>query len=478
MSAGTTPAPELARVATPAPAPNDFSARLPKLFLVLGIFFTFAYAAIVPPFQVSDEDRHLWRAYSVSEFHFVAQQQTQIPLSFIHLHDRFWPFLEMFPEKRIVHFADLEQWLRKPLDSESRGVENPAANLYTFVPYLPAAFAIRLGRTAGWSALGLFYAARLANAAVYLFLMYLSLRMLPEFRLLLLTIALSPTSLNLAASLSGDSFTLALVAFFTALVFRLAFDDRIKSLRPRDLVLLLFLASALALCKSNVWVPMLVFVIPARKFASRRKALLFGAACMLVGVWTAWTWQRINAPAASAFRIFEAGKGISVPDNIAFLLHHPVRFSAMIVLTDIVASWRWLQEFIGRFGWLTIPLSPVHVVMYASAIALAACTSSATITMERWQKRIIATFVLLTIISLHALLFIFETPASVLRNALTEWMPIRELQGRYFIPIALPALALLGKRRFPLDGLLLVGALAVVVIINAIALSTIWQVYT
>ncbi len=462
----------------PSRAPATL-AQLPKLFLVMGVVLVVAYTVIVPPFQVTDEDRHVWRAYSVSDLHFVGPRQAQIPLGLVRLHDRFWPFLEIAPGKeRIVRAAELMGWLRQPLGKESKGVENPAANLYSFVPYLTTGFTLRVGRLLGWSALGLIYGGRLANAAMYLCLMYISLRLLPEFRLLLLTIALSPMSLNLAASFSADSLTLALIAVFTAFVFKLAFDENVTSVSVRHRLLLIFLTVTLALCKSNVWISLLVLLIPARKFRSRGKAALFATVCVLSAFVAAFVWQRINGQAVAAFRAFEAEHGKSVPDNIAFLFGHPFRFGAIMLLTDVVSSWTWLQEFIGRFGWLTIQMSPVHALMYTTAIVLAAYTQSAAITIARWQKLIIASFVLLTVLSLHVLLWTFETSVQVLQHASTSWVRVSGMQGRYFLPVALPALALLGKRRFRLDGLLLVGVLATVVIINTMALLTIWQVYS
>src|SRR6478672_8510616 len=99
--------------------PNPHSERMPILFLILGAFLAFAYAVVVPPFQAPDEDRHLWRAYSVSDLHLVGPARTKIPASFMALHDRFPPLVEYIPEKRAVRAAELTRWLRQPLQSSS-----------------------------------------------------------------------------------------------------------------------------------------------------------------------------------------------------------------------------------------------------------------------------------------------------------------------------------------------------------------------
>jgi uncharacterized membrane protein len=458
--------------------PNPHSEQLPIIFLILGAFLAFAYAVIVPPFQVPDEDRHLWRAYSVSDLYLLGPARTQIPASFVVLHNRFPPWPIDAPYRRAVRAAELASWLRQPLKSNSTvGIENPRANLYSFVPYLTTSLVLKVGRLAEWPPLMLLYTGRLANAAVYLLLIYISLRILPEFRLLLLAIALSPMSLHLAASFSADSFTLALTALFTAYVFRLAFDESVAAVRSRDLLVLAVLLLLLALCKFNVWTALLVALIPARKFGSRTKAAMFAAGCMLVALLVAFIWQNINALAVSAFRTASAADGKLNADNMAFLFHHPFRFFGLMLFTDAHLFWIWWQEFVGVFGSFVVWMSPLHVFMYTGAIAVAACTQSARVRISRSQKVVAACFILLTVISLHALLWVFETHVPSLQQALDHWVFIRGIQGRYFLPLALPAVVLV-KRRFQLNGLLVVGVLALVAGINLFALVQISFAYS
>lgn len=450
---------------------------MPGIFLIVGTLLTIAYATIVPPFQVPDEDRHLWRAFSVSELHLVPPARTQVPVSFLRLHDRFPRRLESIPDKRVVHGEELRHWLQQSLQNTlTAGVRNPRANLYSFVPYIPASLMLTIGRLANWSPLLLMYAGRLANAAVYLWLVYCALRILPEFRLLLLTIALSPMSLHLAASFSADAVTLALTALLIAIVFKLAFDET-AIVNSRYAVLLMGLVVLLTLCKFNMWMALLVALIPTRKFDSRRRAVLVGSMCVLGVLVAGFGWQTINASAIVAFRTMEAGKGILSINNAAFLLHHPMRFFEISLFTDSRLFWLWWQEFIGVFGWTFIQLSPLHVFMYTGAILFAALTRSGQITIAAWQKFVAGLFVFFTFISVHALLWVFETPIQVLQDALDQWVLVRGIQGRYFIPVALPALILL-RRRFELSGLVVVGTIALVVGINFFGLATIWLTYS
>jgi uncharacterized membrane protein len=458
-------------------APRRCLERLPGLFFIIGALLAVVYAFIVPPFEVTDEDRHLWRAFSVSDLKLVAPAVTQIPASFLRLHERFPPTLKGGPSRARSSGAELATWLWQPLRSDSTvPVANQVANLYSFVPYVPGALVLRMGRLFDVSPLGQIYAGRLTNAAFYVLLVYLALRILPDFRLLLLMISLTPMSLNLAASFSADCVTLAIGALLTAFIFRLAFDDGIVSVRRQDLIIVPVMLVLLTLCKFNVWMSLLVLLIPAKKFGSRRRAAVFAAICLLACCLAGFGWQRLNASAIAAYGAMRAAHGAVVTDNIAFLQSHPLKFLGIVQTTCFSMVWAWLWEFVGVFGWVTVPLPGPLFAAYVALLILAAWTQSRAVP-TRPQRAILATFVALTVISIHALMWVFQTDTAVLHQAFAGPVSVSGIQGRYFLPIGLPALAIIGNRGIQLTRLFLAIALGSVVVINILALITIWRAY-
>ncbi len=461
-----------------APVLNQSADRVPKLFLIVAPLFAILYSFIVPPFQVPDENRHLWRAYGVSELDLVPRAKTRIPSSFLLLYGRFPARFEHVEEKRAVHSAELAWWLRQPLRSNSTtGVKNPNANLYSFVPYIPAALVLWGGRAFECSPLSLLYAGRLLNASIYLALVYYSLRILPDFKLLLLTIALSPMSLQQAASLSADSFTLGLTAMLTALTFKLSFNHNITCVRMRDRLIIVVLLALVALCKFNLWTALLAFLIPGGKFGSQKGRFIFGGTCLIAVCLVGGGWHFLNQASVATFTQHRLAEGKWTAENAAFIVNHPLMFVGNIITTDALFGWIWVNEFVGLFGWLSIPMNPVLVVSYAGVMLLAACTTAGRIEMARHERAVLGTFVLLTFISLHVLLWIFETTTRGLHDALTQSVPIAGIQGRYFLPLALPALAIVRRHHFRLQPSVVGAVLAIVVIVNGGALVTIWRVY-
>jgi len=460
-----------------SPGPRTCIKRLPGLFLIIGGLLAIAYAFVVPPFEVTDEDRHLWRAFAVSDLKLAGPALTQIPASFLQLHERFPPTLKGSPSKRTSPVGELASWLRQPLNSHSTvPMANQVANLYSFMPYVPGALVLRMGRLFDVSPLGQIYAGRLVNAAFYVLMVYLALRILPEFRLPLLMISLTPMSLNLAASFSADSVTLAIAALLTAFIFRLAFDDELTSVRRQDGILVLVMLVLLTLCKFNVWMSALVLLIPAKKFGSRRRAAVFAGTCLFACCIAGFGWQRVNASAIAAYGAMRASHGTVIADNIAFLQAHPLKFLGIVKSTCFSMVWAWLWEFVGVFGWVTVALPGPLFAVYIALLILAACTQ-VRVVVTGPQRAILATFVVLTIISIHALLWVFQTDTTVLREAFAGSASVAGIQGRYFLPIGLPTLAIIGNGRIQLNRFFLTITVGAVVVINILALMTIWQAY-
>ena len=78
-----------------------------------------------------------------------------------------------------------------------------------------------------------------------------------------------------AASLSADSFTIAISFLLIAIFFKLAFDDTKKEVNMNDILILFVLGLMIALSKQIYIVLLLLFFsIPLYKFENRKKMFL------------------------------------------------------------------------------------------------------------------------------------------------------------------------------------------------------------
>ena len=199
---------------------------LPAIFVCLGSLLGVAFALLNPPLQAPDEGPHLFRAYDVSQGHCIAALQTPIPTSLTRLELIYPPRVETMRRIAKSEFLRLRQEPLHPEATELKG--NAGLNQYSCIPYLPAAVAIAAARRIHGAATTVIYAARIANLAIYLFFVYIALRLLPDFQVVVFLLALMPTTLYEASSISIDGMVISSAFVFFAAVLRLGFDQRIR----------------------------------------------------------------------------------------------------------------------------------------------------------------------------------------------------------------------------------------------------------
>ena len=193
----------------------------PGLLVISGLLF----AAVLPPCQAPDENKHFLRAYHVSEGHLVPEVTEpgwlggNLPESVTRISEtskylRFHSNVKVNPDVlRSLASDRLEPERRRPTSFE--GAE---ANL--FVGYIPQAMAIALGRLVGLNPIGLFYVARLANLTLAAFALSLALRLAPTGRLVFSMVALLPVTVQQVASVSPDASIISGAFLLTALLLR------------------------------------------------------------------------------------------------------------------------------------------------------------------------------------------------------------------------------------------------------------------
>ncbi len=451
---------------------NEFA---PRLFAVLAVILGITWAFVMPALGVADEHRHFLRAYGVSQGEWIGSAATAVPQSL--------SALESASLKNTIfdgqdHYQVLapslrKQWEQPLLVHQTLPRANPAANLYSFVPYLPQAVAIAFARWAGMPAIGLMFAARLANLAAYVGLTSFALFLMPDFQLLLLAIALMPMSLHQAASASADGLTLATTFLFVAYILRLAFDPSIHQLTWKQAGMLALLAIVNALCKFNLFALALLFLIPGGRFGSVRRQALMLAGISLAAICSAGAWQASNQRNIHEFALSRQGRNIDTVANFRFVRQHPVRF-ALAMAKTVRHPRELLKQFVGTFGWLNWPLRYRVTLGYIALLFLLGTQRHVLIRPFGLRDRtlLIGTFAA-TMLALDILIWTFETNADALRQAAGGEISLG-FQGRYLIPLAmLPFLFFNGLIRPLPIWMLSIGCLGSVLFANMMGFRTV-----
>jgi len=414
-----------------------------ELFACLGLLLGLAYVFLTPPFTVADEHSHFFRAYQLSTGHVTPETGEggygwQIPESVLFVIDAVLDVSPTLPEK--LELSRLRHLVRLPLDPQ-RHRFYAFSNMVIFPPsaYAPQALGILIARELGGSAMILLYAGRLFSLLTYLWLIGWAIRVTPMGAWIFCLIGLSPMSLSLAGSVSADSLTIGLAFLLSALTLRQVMDPE-WPLTRRRLLGLGVLGLLLALAKI-VYFPLvfLVYLIPAEKFGSRRRALLLGTALVAVCMAGNLLWNaRVKGYYQPMF------PGVDFKAQVQILKSHPLAFAATMARTYFQVYPRaFLAQIYGKLGWMSVSMPRFMTALYYLLLLGAALTETRVIgRLGRWRRWGLA-------LTAGAVIGLVGVALYISCTAVASPL-IHGIQGRYFIPILpLPFLAICARRLRP-----------------------------
>jgi len=487
------------------PAPINW----PRLFLLIGGFFGLVMLVLTPPFQVPDEHDHFFRAVMISSGQFVAKSypfseelKKKIPKKYLKGKGGIVPVSIPYTTRNVNHklpfhpenkqqFSDLKKMLALPLHMKGMPEVfiNTSAGGYAPILYLPAALAITIGKFLNLSPLWLMYLGRLANLMVFLSLIYWALRITPTGRPVIFLLALMPMTLFLAPSLSIDGLIIASSILLTATLLDLARNEQ----QPVKLQAWFIIPGALALLALGkvVYCPLilLIFLSPKALFNQERSRLyLFITSLSLAAIsYLLWHWLTGKTGTAAVTNIpfdytnFQA-KDQLLPlldskKQLQFLQHYPGTIFTILSRTLQEQGKHYIESFIGLLGWLDTRLPIWIYISYPLALIVRAFGSRSNGKQILIEKSLLTSIWALCSGGILLGFYLLATPVG---NAI-----IGGIQGRYFIPIALPLLlALCAGYRNPIKfqhpwGTLLVKnwPMFYIVIVLVTTTITLWSRY-
>lgn len=366
-----------------------------KAFLAICLIFGIGFLLITPPFQVPDEPEHLMKSFHLSEGQIIPQQS------------------KVF------------------------------AALYPPLPYIAPASVMFIGKFFKLSPLDLIHVGRLLNLLLYSLIVYMAIKLTPVHKWVLFLLALMPVTLYEAASLSADSFTIAICFLLIALIFKFAFDQEKKEVTMRDISIIFLLGLMIALSKQiYILLLLLFFSIPLYKFENRQKKLLIflGVSVPLLLIIEGWCFmiQGSYVPISDQ---------VSVQGQILFILSNPIAFILTFLNTLLQYSHYYLVSFVGTFGWLDTgldtPLPGMLVYIYLITLILVSLIDNNHFIVNLKQKLVSLT----TFMLLFAAIFVAEYVAwTAVGGSIIDG-----IYGRYFIPIAPLFFLLFYNIRFKFD---------------------------
>jgi len=417
-------------------------------FVCLALIFGLLFCVVSPPFFVLDESLHFSHAYQVSQGQLRPQKLSPVyyggtmPQNVNDSMLKSLGFRTVQPNFRTTFIADFQN--KAPAHDSTAPVPvifNSTA-VYSPVPYLPQATGILVGRVLRLPPVFLLYLGRLFNLLVWIVLVAMAIRFLPFGKWALVVIALLPTSLFQAASVSADALTTGLAFLATAMICKYVSEK--KLLQNKQYMLLFLVMVLLALTKQSYFCfVLLVLALPWAKFRSRREYLKKTVAIIAVSLLLAAGWSLSVRKIDIMLPVLPNHPPINTAAQLRSMVTQPWHFG--------FATWNsyltgradtTVITFVGQFGRIYDLQLPFLVVVLAYVLVFIVLLSDETISkLKDWRrlKTVSAIVLFLTFFSITAILYITY---NVHNNHFVDG-----IQARYFLPLMILLIPLAKLRK-------------------------------
>lgn len=397
-----------------------------KLFLYLAIPIGLIYMVLIPVGLVPDEHTHFARAYEISEFHLVSDINTN------GVGGRELP-IEVNNNLMSEQSRDYKQYISN-LTAKNSGKEDfisfTNTSLYSFICYLPQSIGILFGRIFQLPTLIDAYLGRVFNFALFILLIYLSIKLIPFMKKEILLLALLPMTMQEGISLSPDAMTIGCSFLLLSYVLYLK-NDKEKKITNKEFALLSIISIVLSLCKI-VYLPicLLLFLIPKEKFNSKKDKIIkiVGLAIFVIIINLIWI------KVASRFLEYDIRPGVNTSDQITFILHYPIEYIKVMGSTTLHFGRYFVFSALGTNLELLDLLIAKKYLLINIIFTILLLFVDKNVKLEKKNKLMFVFISLSTILLIYTSIYLQWNPVG---NSIIEG-----LQGRYFMPL-LPLILLL-----------------------------------
>jgi uncharacterized membrane protein len=405
-------------------------------FLAIGLVFGLILIYTNPPFQSNDEDRHFYNSYFASTGQITPRQNGDqiggfLPTNLLEVAKSFQRL--RFDETKLSH-GRVNSMAATPLASEDTTFYNNPNYSIPPVPYLPFVVGIWISRAIDSNPISLLHGARFAGLVTFLIGVFIAIRIIPVHKYVLLAVALTPTTLFQASSVTYD--TLSTAATFLMFALILSYAMRESELSNKELLLLVLLAVLQRFAKNGYFlIPFMFFLIPQKRIGASWKSIVLFLCLAGIYFLPQITWDSfISSLHLHGGQVFQKDFFFDTGAQFSFYKARPFELVKYLTLNVLAQGKVWIIGAVGRFGYSYVPLSfPVVFLHGLVLLAISVLDSDPDHPLLPIQKAI--TFC------------VFAGTAAVIIGGFFMNSPVGArfifgLQGRYFIPV-IPLLLLL-----------------------------------
>lgn len=388
------------------------------LYLILAVIFSLVFIVIFSPWNSVDGPTHFMASYRYSNI------LMGIPEWSVRGNDQDVVY-ETLTDDSNAYMSRYYEFFCTDTALKDNANSCKYMNFYGPFNYLPLILSIIIGRLFNLGIMPIGYLGRLISAAFYIFLFYHAIKTTPYGKHIFAFIALFPMTIHMITSFTYDSAVLAVTFNFFACLFRVI--DRKKIEKDKALFELLLWCAALGLIKGGAYAGLLLLLVVLFDRKNSWRKNLAVVLLIATGLLVLLCSNVLLNPSTEFFQLHRADAN---KFEFSFFFKHPGKYFVLWLNTVKAYCFPWLFEAIGTNAgyWQTfvLPSLPFALLMLIPTFAAGYFGGAEE---ERLVNR---KLLILTIVV--SLLFLYITPATVLRENLVTSTEIDYCTGRYFLP--------------------------------------------
>lgn len=416
-----------------------------KFFTVLAIVVGFFFVVTNPPGFGLDERAHFMRTYLVSHGDFFPNKVGAfLPINLVQFVGSSTADLldndttSFFVSRHDTDMGRYSSFFKEPFSAEkvndvSTNSQLLASNAYSPVGYLHMALVTKVAQFLGMPMIYSMYFSRIINLIIYILIIILAIKVIPRYKWLIVAVALLPTAIYQASSMSLDPLVTALSFLVTAYAVRFWLGEK-KTITKKQILIILASFIVIALIKTPYVGLLLLFLgLPSNRFESKKLSYIIKAGWLAGGFLAALSWVYINRAITPSLVLLQPGDA-NMREQLHFIFAHPISVIEALARTHYESIDHTLGSLFGRAGDRQVGLPNAFMyIFFVLGAGLSALVGSRVKvqTLTKRDSRIFNVLLVATIVGVISLvsvtLYITFTPVGA--------TSIQGIQGRYFLPI-------------------------------------------
>lgn len=426
-----------------------------NIFLIFCIFFGLIFVFINPVFQGFDEVEHFYKIYAFSDGTLNFKKITSytdgifmfkepktfcaqiIPVSIVRLAVESKLLNPYIDENKVKHppakikFSSIQQQSQYNLDKNIKTIAVHMIPSYTVVSYLPHTILLTLIKYFDTKPVFMVLLLRLCSLFLYAALVYTAIKITPVKKSIFLLTAITPLSIYLGSIISTDHLVIALGFLLTAYTLKLKYDENVKQIEIKQLLIFFGIIFLLCVCKF-IYLPMILlfFLIPEQKFSKLNIKIShsrYKSFCVIFLICLLW----ICCFVFYNMRIFSGTFSYyykNTTEGLISIFTNPAAYLTSIIKTLVINFREYVQRIFCDFGFSDTQLNGFIIYIFILLAILNALFTDRHKTTFRLKDKTIFAFIIFSVL-------ILALTANYIVFVLSPQGLIEGFKGRYLIPV-------------------------------------------